>query len=253
MNLSRTVNLDEKGKVIVIPDASSLYEAAAEMVVQAAADAIAKRGRFTIALSGGSTPKALYALLATHPWRARIDWSKTHFFWGDERWVPSTDKDSNYRMTNEALLSKIAVPLENIHRTETDSGEPQESAAKYEQEIRKFFGARPQFDLILLGLGTNGHTASLFPHQPTLNVRDRLVVADYIDEVKMNRITFTVPLINDSRTILFLASGKDKASVLEDVLRGPRDPQRLPSQLIRAAEEGSLIWLADAAAAADLP
>lgn len=252
MKVSRTADLGEKGKVVVVPDTSSLYQAAAEMVVQSAADSITQRSRFTIALSGGSTPKALYSLLATEPWRNRIDWSKTHFFWGDERWVPSSDKQSNYRMAYEALLSRIPVPAANIHRVQTDSGNPSVSADEYEQEIRKFFGD-PQFDFNLLGIGTNGHTASLFPHRPTLKRLDRLVVADYIDEVKMNRITFTVPLINDSRSIVFLVSGKEKAAVLNEVLRGPEDPERLPSQLIRADAGGNLIWLIDAAAAEILP
>ena len=249
MNMDKTIHLGARGDVIVTPDAGSLFQAAAEMVSQAAASAIAERGRFTIALSGGSTPKALYELLATDAWRNRIDWSRTHFFWGDERWVPSADKQSNYRMTNEALLSKVPVPAANVHRIDTDSGTPEGAAEKYEEDIRAFFGASPRFDLNLLGIGTNGHTASLFPHRPTLHERDRLVVADYIPEVEMNRITFTVPLINDSRTILFLASGKDKASVLAEVLRGPHDPGRLPSQLI-AATDGKLIWLTDTAAAA---
>jgi 6-phosphogluconolactonase len=248
VKLVRTIDLGKKGQMLVVPDAPALFEAAAEIFVQAAAEAIEKYKRFTVAMSGGSTPKALYELLATAPWRDQVDWSKTHFFWGDERWVPSTDKNSNYRMTLEALLSKVSVPAENVHRIETDSGDPQTSAAKYEAEIRKVFGARPQFDLILLGLGTNGHTASLFPHCASLDVRDRLVAAEYIDEVKMTRITFTVPLINDAHSIVFLLSGHDKASVLQEVLRGPHDPQRLPSQLIEATD-GELTWLADAAAA----
>ena len=143
------------------------------------------------------------------------------------------------------------MPAENIHRVETDRGTPQEAAAKYEQEVLKILGPQPKFDLILLGLGTNGHTASLFPHCPALNVHDRLVVADDIEEVKMNRITFTAPLINDARAVLFLLSGNDKAPVLRDVVLGPLDPQRLPSQLIEPLQ-GSLTWLADADAAADV-
>ncbi len=251
MKIAKTLDLGDKGKVLVVPDAAALYEAAAELFVQTAVDSIAQRGRFAVALSGGSTPKALYALLATEPWRTRVDWSKTHFFWSDERWVPSTDPQSNYRMANDALLSKIPVPPANIHRIQTDTGEPPQSALQYEQEIRKLLGDRPQFDLDLLGLGTNGHTASLFPHRPTLHVRDRLVVSDFIDEVKMNRVTFTVPLINDARHNLFLVSGEEKASVVKEILRGPNDPDRLPSQFIRQSS-GSLTWLMDAAAAANL-
>ncbi len=252
MNLVKEIQFRDKGKVLVTEDAHALYEAAAEMFAKTAKEAIAKRGRYTVALSGGSTPRALYQLLATEPWRDRIDWSKTHFFWGDERWVPPTDKQSNYRMANEALLSKIPVPSENVHRIDTTNGEPAESAEEYEEEVRKFFGPDPRFDLDLLGIGTNGHTASLFPHRPTLHEREHLVVADYIDEVKMNRITFTFPLINASRLNLFLVSGGDKATVLKDVLRGPIQPEQLPSQLVRASGGSELIWLIDAPAAAEL-
>jgi 6-phosphogluconolactonase len=251
MKVERSVDLGQKGELLVVRDASALFEAAAELFANAATAAIAAHGKFTVALSGGSTPKALFELLATEPWRSLVPWSKVHFFWGDERWVPSTDNQSNYRMTNEALLSKISVPAGNVHRVETDRGTPQEAAANYEQEILKIVGPRLKFDLILLGLGTNGHTASLFPHCPALNVRDRLVVSDDIEEVKMTRITFTAPLINDAQAVLFLLSGRDKAPVLRDVVRGPLDPQRLPSQLIEPLH-GSLTWLADADAAADI-
>ena len=252
MNVVKEIPFRDKGKVLVVSDARALFEAAAELFVDTAKDAVAKRGRFTVALSGGSTPRSLYQLLATEPWRDRIDWSKAHFFWGDERWVPSTDKQSNYRMANEALLLKVPLPSENIHRIETNGGEPSESAEEYEEEIRKFFGRDPRFDLDLLGIGTNGHTASLFPQRPTLHERERLVVADYIDEVKMNRITFTFPLINASRLNVFLVSGPDKATVLKDVLRGPIQPEQLPSQLVRASSGSELLWLIDAPAAAEL-
>lgn len=251
MKLSRTLDLDRKGKLLVTPDPPALFEAAAELFLHAATEAIKERALFSVALSGGSTPKALFQLLATDPWRLRVDWRKTHLFWGDERWVPSTDSRSNYHMTNKALLSKVPIPAENIHRVQTDGGEPQEAAAKYESEIRTLLGSDPQFDLNLLGLGTNGHTASLFPHRPTLETRDRLVVADYVDEVQMYRITFTVPLINASRNILFLLGGKDKAEVLKEVLRGPHNPQQLPAQLIEAPR-GTLTWLTDEATASEI-
>jgi 6-phosphogluconolactonase len=251
MNITRTLDYHEKGKVLVAPDTTALDEANAEMIVQSAADAIAARGRFTIALSGGSTPKPLYALMASEPWRNRVDWSRTHFFWGDERWVPSTSNQSNYKLANDAWLSKIPVPQENIHRMQTDRGEPEEAAEEYENHIRHFFGNDPQFDFNLLGIGTNGHTASLFPGRPTLQIRDRLVVADNIPEVHMWRITFTVPVINNSRQIVFLVAGAEKAHILHEVLRGPLEPERLPSQLIRA-NNGSLIWLMDEPAAAEL-
>ena len=248
MNISRTVELGPNEKLMVAPDFPSLIEANAEMIVNAAQDAIAQRGRFTIALSGGSTPKPLYELMATEPWRNRVDWSKTHFFWGDERYVPPTDKQSNFKMANDAWISKVPVPAENVYRIPTQPETPEDAAQDYEDEIRKLLGSRPQIDFNLLGVGTNGHTASLFPGRPTLHVRDRLVIADDIPEVKMWRITFTFPFINDSRLIVFLVSGKDKASVMQEVLRGARDPERLPSQLIHP-NGGQLVWLADEAAA----
>lgn len=251
MNITRTVELGPKARLLVTKDEQLLDEANAEMIAQAAHEAIAKRGRFTIALSGGAAPKPLYELMAEEPWRSHIDWSRTHFFWGDERFVPPTDSQSNFKLANDAWLSRIPVRPENIHRVPTQPLEPEEAAKKYEDEIREFFGAHPQVDFNLLGVGTNGHTASLFPHRPTLDIRDRLVISDYIPEVKMNRITWTVPFINASRIILFLVAGKDKASIMHEVLRGPRDPQRLPSQLIHP-EGGTLTWLADEAAAAEV-
>jgi 6-phosphogluconolactonase len=251
VKLSRTLDLGPKGKMLVAPDSPALFEAAAELFLHAATEAIKERALFSVALSGGSTPKALFELLASDPWRLRFDWSKVHAFWGDERWVPHTDSRSNYRMAYESLLSKVPIPEENIHPVQTEGVEPQEAAAKYEDEIRAVLGNDPQFDLNLLGMGTNGHTASLFPHQPTLEIRDRLVVSDYIDEVQMYRITFTVPLINNSRNILFLISGKEKAEALKEVVRGPDNPQRLPSQLIEATR-GTLTWLVDDAAAQDI-
>lgn len=251
MKLSRTLDLGPKGKLLVAPDSAALFEAAAELFVHDATEAIKDRALFAVALSGGSTPKALFELLASDPWRLRLDWSKVHLFWGDERWVPASDSRSNYHMTYETLISKVPIPAENVHRVQTDSGEPQEAAANYESEIRAILGKDPQLDLSLLGLGTNGHTASLFPHRPTLHVQDHLVVADYVDEVQMYRITFTVPLINASRVVLFLLGGKDKAEVLRDVVRGPHHPQQLPAQLIQATS-GTQTWLTDEAAAAEI-
>lgn len=251
MNSERQLDLGRKGQLLVVPDPPSLFLAAAELFTQAAQGALRQQGRFTVALSGGSTPRALYELLAGKAWRDGVDWGKTHIFWSDERWVPSTDRNSNFRMTNEALLSKISIPAENVHRVKTDDGDPPRAAAEYERCVRQVLGDEARFDLILLGLGTNGHTASLFPHSAALGVTDRLVVADYVDEVKMYRITFTVPLINAARRVLFLLAGRDKAEVFRQVVRGPVDAQRLPAQLI-APTDGTLTWVADAAAAASV-
>ncbi len=238
------------GKLEVAADRVALNIKAAESFRDAAKQSIAERGRFTVALSGGSTPKSLYALLATPEWNKQIDWSHVHFYWGDERCVPITHPDSNYAMVERELLSKINAPRANIHRFPVELNDPDSIAAAYEQEIKRNFGAdgMPKFDLILLGLGENGHTASLFPHCPALHETKRLVVGNWVEEVKSHRLTFTAPLINAGRQLVFLVSGAGKAQVLQDVLNGPRQPEQLPAQLI-APIAGALTWLADKDAA----
>jgi 6-phosphogluconolactonase len=240
----------------IFDDRNALNAAAAGLWQCTANDAIRARGRFSVALSGGSTPKPLYELLAQPPWKESLPWSKTHVFWGDERNLPADAPDSNFRMVNQALLSKIKIPAENIHRVRTELKAPEKVAADYERTLREFFpGAAsdwPQIDLNLLGLGENGHTASLFPHTPVLHDDKHWVAGLYIEEVKMERITMTTPAINHSRNIVFLVSGASKAQVVHDILHGPRDPERLPAQLIQA-EAGSVIWLLDRPAAGLLP
>lgn len=245
-----------KATILVSHSSEQAYTDAAEFILHCAENAIASKGSFTVALSGGSTPKRLYELLASPVWRERIPWSKIEFFWGDERYVPPTDTSSNYRMTNEAMLSKVSVPVERIHRVPTELEPPEVAAEKYEDEIKRVIstqaGAVPQFDLVLLGLGTNGHVASLFPFQPALHEKSKVVVSEYIEEVKMTRISVTFPVINAARDILFLSLGPDKASVLKEVLTGKRDPERLPAQYVHA-EHGRATWLLDPPAAAQLP
>jgi 6-phosphogluconolactonase len=244
----------EEPHLTIAADRNDLNHKAAELWVQSASQAIASSGRFSIALSGGSTPKSLYELLATPEWSKRVDWARVHIFWGDERYVPPDHPDSNYGMTNRALLSKVPVPKQNIHPVPTLLNDPSQTARAYEQELRTFFGneGTPQFDFMLLGLGENGHTASLFPHTPVLHERKLLVASSYVDEVKAWRITLTLPVINHARLIVFLASGSGKATVLREVLDGPRDPERLPAQLV-SADAGSLRWLVDKDAAAQRP
>lgn len=240
---------------VVSPDKQSLFEDTARRIVDAARTAIQARGQFTIALSGGSTPKGLFQLLGSPEWKAQIDWSKVRVFWGDERYVPVTDPQSNYRMTYEALLKHVNIPPENVHRVMTEAGTPDEVAAAYEKTIRRVLNTPtgvPQLDYTLLGIGENGHTASLFPHQPVLHETKKLVAADYVKEVGMYRITMTLPLLNNSRVIAFLLSGSGKADVLRDVVAGPRQPEQLPSQLITPTN-GQLFFLLDQAAAAKLP
>ena len=235
------------GNLVVCADRNALNNRAAECVRDIAKKAIFSSGTCHIALSGGSTPKSLYALMATAEWKGQFQWDHIHFFWGDERCVPITHPDSNYAMVERELLSKVPVPAKNVHRFPVELNEPDAIAAEYEKELKELFGANgvPRFDLILLGLGENGHTASLFPHCPALHETKRLVVADWVEEVKSHRLTFTVPLINAARQIVFLISGAGKAQVLKDVTQGPRQPEQLPAQLISPSSGGRLTWLAD--------
>ena len=242
------------GDLCIYKDAEELARAGAQLFVDEAATAIRAGGRFRVALSGGSTPRRVYELLATPAFSRRVDWTQVDLFWGDERYVPADAQDSNYRMTAQALLDPIRVPPTSVHRVPTELSPPEAAAGAYEAEIRKVFRESvsvPQFDLIYLGLGTNGHTASLFPHSPWLHEKSRLVFADLVVEVNAWRISMSLPLLNHGRTVAFLIEGEQKAQVLHDVLLGPRDPERLPAQLI--SPQGTLLWLVDAAAAALVP
>ncbi|PZO37401.1 MAG: 6-phosphogluconolactonase [Pseudanabaena frigida] len=202
-------------------------------------EAIAKSERFTLVAAGGSTPRILYELLAKKDW----DWSKVHVFWGDERYVPVTDPLSNEGMTRKAWLDLVAIPVENIHAVPTDADEPAIAAARYEQHIQEFFGISegefPQFDLVLLGMGDDGHTASLFPHTKALKVSDHLVTVGEKDG--QPRITMTVPLINQAKEIIFMIEGAAKAKALKAVLAPNGDVNQYPSRLIT----GNTIWLCD--------
>ena len=231
-----------------------LFAAAAEEVVRTANEAVAQRARFTIALSGGSTPKSLYNLLATNA-RTALPWDRMFFFWGDERHVPPTDPDSNYRMADETLLSKIPVAAGNVFRIKAENPDAAAVAEAYEQTILKFFqlksGEVPNFDLILLGMGPDGHTASLFPGTSALQEKSHLVVANWVEKMKTHRITLTLPVLNAARCVTFLVSGSDKASVLREVLEEDVPAEQYPSKLVRPAA-GKLIWLLDRAAASQL-
>jgi 6-phosphogluconolactonase len=249
-------DMTSKGTILVSRSSEQAYTDAAEFILNAAKQAISERGFFSIALSGGSTPKRLYEMLSSPAWRDRIPWNNIEFFWGDERYVLPSDASSNFRMTNEAMLSKVPVAPDKVHRVATEVEPPEAAADAYEDEIRRVVPTRsssvPEFDLILLGLGTNGHTASLFPNQPALHEQSKLVIAEFIEEVKMTRISMTFPLLNAAKHVLFLSFGHDKAAVLKDVITGKHDPERLPAQLVQPSP-GSLTWLIDPPAAADLP
>ncbi|MGA2744316.1 MAG: 6-phosphogluconolactonase [Candidatus Sulfotelmatobacter sp.] len=231
-----------------------LFSAAAEEVVSAATDAVAQRGRFTIALSGGSTPKGLFNLLATNALTV-LPWDRMFFFWGDERHVPPTDPDSNYRMADETMLSKVPVPPGNVFRMAAENPDAAAVAEDYEKTLRKFFalepGQFPRFDLILLGMGPDGHTASLFPGTAGLQEKSRLVIANWVEKMKTSRLTFTLPVLNAARCVAFLVSGTDKAAVLRTVLEEDVPAEQYPAKLVRPTD-GKLIWLVDRAAASEL-
>lgn len=234
----------------------ALARAAAEEVTRVAAAAVRENGVATIALAGGSTPEAMYRLLADEPaFRARFPWAQTHFFFSDERHVPPGDKESNYRMADQALLNKVAgeCPAGNIHRIPSENPDASEAAADYETEVRAFFGADdvPRFDLILLGMGPDGHTGSLFPGTTGLRETEKLVAAAWVDKLSTYRITFTPPLLAAAKALLFLTAGSDKAEVLQVVLEGAPEFDRYPSQRI-SAENPNALWLVDEAVAVRL-
>ena len=246
-------------KLEVSPNREALFEAAAERFATAAALAIRTSGRFHLALSGGSTPRGLYALLARDPHAARVAWSRVHVFWGDERCVAPQDPASNQRMAREALLDHVPLPSAHVHPIRGEEN-PTTAAARYEQALREAFatpvgpprsapGAR--FDLVLLGLGDDGHTASLFPGGPAVQEVRRWVVAEQIEKLSAWRVTLTPLVINAASEVIFLVSGRAKAAILRRVLCGPREPDRLPAQAI-SPREGELRWLIDAAAASAL-
>lgn len=231
-----------------------LFAAAAEEVVRAANQAVAQRGRFTIALSGGSTPKSLYNLLATNA-RTTFPWDQTYFFWSDERHVPPSDPESNYRMADEAMLSKVPVAASNVFRIPAENPNADAAAQVYDQTLQKFFqlkpGEFPQFDLILLGIGPDGHTASLFPESAGLQEKSRLVIANWVEKFRTSRITFTLPVLNAAHTVAFLVSGTDKAPALHAVLEENAPGERYPAKLVHPSD-GKLIWFLDRAAASQL-
>ncbi len=245
------------GTLQIYENLDQLTRAAADLFAQQSAVA-RPRGVFRVALSGGSTPKPVYHLLAAPPYRDQIDWSQLQFYWGDERTVGPDSPESNYRMAKEALLGHIPVQPEQVHRMRGELA-ASEAAAEYEQALARTFnlapglapGAFPRFDLILLGMGPDGHTASLFPHTSALAVRDRMVVANSVPKLQTERITLTVPTLNAAAAIVFLIAGADKADALAAVLQGTEQPEEYPSQLIVPAN-GTLTWMVDRTAAAKL-
>ena len=240
------------GTIEVLSDLEALSLHAASIFVSASKNSIAAKKRFAVAISGGSTPRRLYTLLGSDAYRHRVDWQTVHFFWADERCVPKEDEASNFRTAFDTFLSKIALPDKNIHRIKGEEA-PDKAARDYEEEIRRFFGEseRPRFDLIILGMGEDGHTASLFPGSKSLEETVRLAIPVYLGEPSKNRITLTLPVLNNAVQILFLVAGPSKAGVLSEILGDGEKRKWFPAGLVRPAH-GNMTWLIDQEAARKL-
>jgi 6-phosphogluconolactonase len=238
--------------VLVFDDSAEVARAGTRRFVDLSREAIFARGRFSVALAGGSTPKIIYELLASDQYRNEVEWEHVHVFFGDERCVPPDHKDSNYRMASEAMLASVPLPRAHIHRM-IGEGDAVANARLYEDELREFFAGAdwPSFDLIMLGMGDDGHTASLFPGTRALAEQQAWVTANWVEKFNTFRITLTAPAINHAAHIMFIVTGAGKADRLPEVLTGARDPERLPSQLIKPVN-GTLEWFTDKAAAAKL-
>jgi len=238
--------------VLVLDDPEAVARAGADRFVATAQRAIAANGRFSVALSGGSTPKRTYQILADQPYRDALDWARVHIFFGDERCVPPDDEQSNYRMAREAMLSHVPIPEANIHRMrgELDSAE---AGRLYETELRAFFAGAgwPRLDFVMLGMGDDGHTASLFPGTTALRETHAWVTSNWVEKLNTHRITLTIPALNHAAHVALLINGAGKTERLVEVLRGPHEPERLPVQFIKPLD-GSIEWILDKAAAARL-
>jgi 6-phosphogluconolactonase len=242
-----------KPEIINCRDVDELARNTAEQFVALAGTAIARSGRFAVALSGGSTPRALYGLLGSAEVRHRIDWSRVHLFWGDERCVSPDHPDSNFRMVRESLLAGIQIPPGNVHRMIGEQ-EPGQAAAGYEAELKQFFGADgalPRFDLVLLGLGEDGHTASLFPGSAAVDVTQRLAATSYVDKLRAHRLTLTLPVINAAAQVSFLVAGQEKSAIVKKLLGADSDCSKFPAGMVRPAS-GHVTWFITQDAAAGL-
>lgn len=253
MGEAATISPTPFGTLCIYADPLAVYRAAADRIVRIARRAVSDRARFDLALAGGDTPRGLYRLLATAPYAPQIDWARTHVFFSDERYVPRDHADSNYRMADRALLRHVALAPGNVHPVPTEAGSAPEAARRYQELLSRELPVAtdniPRFDLILLGLGCDGHTASLFPDSPILEERGRSVAAVYLEALGSWRISVTFPVLDQARALLFLVTGKAKAAVLRRVLEGEA-PAVLPVQAIRP--RGAVEWHVDQAAATGL-
>ena len=243
-------------EIRILADANAIAQTAAAEFLEAAKEALREKGSFSVALSGGSTPKALYGLLISNAvLQAMVPWSKTQFFFGDERHVPPDDAESNFRMATEAMLAKAPVDAKQVHRIKGEKRNAARAAGEYEEDLRASFGLAegqlPRFDLVLLGMGPEGHTASLFPGTKALREERRLVVNNWVGKLYTDRITLTPPVLNNAARVLFMVHGAEKAPALKAVLEGPYEPDQLPAQIIQP-KEGKVLWLVDPSAAAML-
>jgi 6-phosphogluconolactonase len=243
-------------EIRILADANAIAQTAAAEFLQAAKEAVREKGSFCVALSGGSTPKALYGLLMNNPvLQAMVPWSKTQFFFGDERHVPADDAESNFRMATEAMLAKAPIDPKQVHRIKGEKRNAAQAAEEYEEDLRTSFklaeGQLPRFDVVLLGMGPEGHTASLFPGTKALKEENRLVVSNWVGKLYTDRITLTPPVLNNAARVIFMVHGEEKAPALKAVLEGPYEPDQLPAQIIKP-KEGKVLWLVDPSAAAML-
>ena len=237
-----------KPEIRIVENPDELAHAAADEFEQLANEAVKNQGSFNVALSGGSTPKAMFDLLSKEPYKDTIPWSKIHLFWGDERHVPPDDEDSNYRMTEEHLLSKVSIPPENVHRIEAEDADAKQVAVKYQQHLQQYFKLAkteiPTFDLVFLGMGDDGHTASLFPGTDAVHDSENLVAAPWVEKFDSHRITLTPQVINNAKRVIFLVKGEEKADTLVRVIEGEKNEDRFPAQIVNPTH-GSLLWLCD--------
>jgi len=243
-------------EIRILPDGAAIARRAAQEFVQAAAAAVRAKGSFNVSLAGGSTPKALYSLLVNDPTlRSQVPWDKIHLFFGDERHVPPDHPDSNFRMATEAMISKSPLKPDQVTRIKGEYPDADQAALEYERALREYFklknGEYPRFDLLLAGMGNEGHTLSLFPGTKALHADGRIVVSNWIGKLCTERITLTSPAASNAAEIIFMATGTDKACALKAVLEGPFEPEQLPAQLLQP-KKGKLLWLVDAAAGAML-
>jgi 6-phosphogluconolactonase len=237
--------------IAMYPDVKTISDQAASYIVRVAHEAIAARGLFSFGLSGGSTPGILYRLLASDPYLSQIAWDAVHVFWSDERCVPPLDPESNFRLAQETLLHTLHLRPEQIHRMPADRPDRLQAAEEYAAEIRRVLGSdgTPVFDLLQLGMGPEAHTASLFPYQPSLHERQRLILPVVVPKAPPERLTFTPPLLQAARHLLFLASGAEKAEALQAVLEGADQPDLYPAQGIVRQAQGEVVWMVDTAIA----